>query len=46
MIVKPPFQFIQIGIEMLDAQFMIGACYRTFQQTPDIFNAIGMYVLN
>ena len=43
-IVKSPFKFIQITVNMLVANFMIRASYRTFKKAPDIFNRIGMDV--
>src|SRR5207253_5630472 len=43
-VVVPPYQFIQIGVEMLLADLMIGADDRAFQKAPHALNGVGMHL--
>jgi len=43
-VVVPPFQFIQVGVQMLLADLMIGTHNRPLEQTPDAFNGVCMHL--
>ena len=43
-VVKAMFQFVQIGVQMLDAQFMIRPDHRTLKQAPNALYAVGVNI--
>jgi hypothetical protein len=43
-VVEPPFQFIQVGIKMLDRDLMIGTDYGALQKAPGGLNAVRVNV--
>ena len=43
-VVEPPFQFIQVGIQVLNGNLVVGADDRPLQQRPDILNGVGVNI--
>ena len=43
-VIKARLQFVQIGVQMLDADLVVGADLKAFQQAPNGLNIVRVHV--
>ncbi len=44
-VVEPPLQLVQVGVQMLDRQLVLGASDRPLQKAPDAFDGLGVGIM-